>query len=337
MLVAFLGRAVLRHGETPASREAGPPDDAAHEPDLRSALAVADAVLVEGYLLYPYRRSSGKNRVRWQFGVLLPPAWADAHGLVDESVAGSAESWWQQTECLLEPGGAGRLRLRLRFLHVQRRTLARRLRAGDASRGVANVPVDELRVGGRVELAFDEAVPRDIDLDVALDDLLGQGFAVELGVPGGEDVEDVVADGSVAGRVVRRRLPLAVTVRLRAERAATASPLLRLRVRVENAGDAEADADRDEALRSAMIATHLLLKARPGRFLSLLDPPAWAAEAARACRNVHTFPVLAGEDRAPTSSCPRRSSSRTTRGSPRRAPATCTTPARSTRSSRCAR
>lgn len=26
--------------------------------------AVADAVLYEGYLLYPYRRSSGKNRVR---------------------------------------------------------------------------------------------------------------------------------------------------------------------------------------------------------------------------------------------------------------------------------
>ena len=34
--------------------------------------AVADAVLYEGYLLYPYRRSSAKNRVRWQFGVLFP-------------------------------------------------------------------------------------------------------------------------------------------------------------------------------------------------------------------------------------------------------------------------
>jgi len=39
-----------------------------------SARAVADAVLYEGYLLYPYRRSSGKNRVRWQFGVLAPRA-----------------------------------------------------------------------------------------------------------------------------------------------------------------------------------------------------------------------------------------------------------------------
>jgi hypothetical protein len=38
------------------------------------ARAVADSVLYEGYLLYPYRRSSAKNRVRWQFGVLLPRA-----------------------------------------------------------------------------------------------------------------------------------------------------------------------------------------------------------------------------------------------------------------------
>ena len=31
-----------------------------------------------------------------------------------------------------------------------------------------------------------------------------------------------------------------------------------------------------------------------GAFVSLLEPPDWAAEAARGCRNVHTFPVLAG-------------------------------------------
>ena len=34
--------------------------------------AVADAVLYEGYLLYPYRATSGKNQLRWQFGVLGP-------------------------------------------------------------------------------------------------------------------------------------------------------------------------------------------------------------------------------------------------------------------------
>src|SRR5690348_5913716 len=58
-----------------------------------SARAVADAVLYEGYLLYPYRRSSPKNRVRWQFGVLAPRSWIEARGAAAESVAGSADTW----------------------------------------------------------------------------------------------------------------------------------------------------------------------------------------------------------------------------------------------------
>lgn len=36
------------------------------------ARSVADAVLYEGYLLYPYRATSRKNQSRWQFGVLGP-------------------------------------------------------------------------------------------------------------------------------------------------------------------------------------------------------------------------------------------------------------------------
>ena len=54
------------------------------------ACAVADSVLYEGYLLYPYRKSSAKNRVRWQFGVLLPRAWVEARGSSTATVAGSA-------------------------------------------------------------------------------------------------------------------------------------------------------------------------------------------------------------------------------------------------------
>ena len=42
------------------------------------ARTIADAVLYEGYLLYPYRATSRKNQSRWQFGVLGPPGAADA-------------------------------------------------------------------------------------------------------------------------------------------------------------------------------------------------------------------------------------------------------------------
>jgi hypothetical protein len=70
---------------------------------------IADAVLFEGYLLYPYRASAAKNVMRWQFGVLAPRSPRDEDG----------EPWFSQTECLLEAGPGGRLALRVRFLRPQ--------------------------------------------------------------------------------------------------------------------------------------------------------------------------------------------------------------------------
>ncbi|MFE6993914.1 hypothetical protein ACFVFN_38175, partial [Streptomyces pharetrae] len=83
--------------------------------DFGQLSAVADAVLYEGYLLYPYRRSSPKNRVRWQFGVLFPRDWVEREGPVTPGVSGSADSWYQQTECLLrvrQPQAVVRVRVR---------------------------------------------------------------------------------------------------------------------------------------------------------------------------------------------------------------------------------
>src|SRR5262245_58223004 len=108
---------------------------------FQAVRTVADAILYEGYLLYPYRRSSGKNRSRWQFGVLLPAVWAKAHGLLDAGVAGSAESWWQRTECLLQAGDGGEIRLWMRFLQSQRKSVEARLSGGGWR------PVDRLEVG----------------------------------------------------------------------------------------------------------------------------------------------------------------------------------------------
>jgi hypothetical protein len=69
---------------------------------------VADAVLYEGYVLYPYRASSAKNRFRWQFGVIAPRAPHD-----------DGEPWFAQTECLVDPAAAPRLSIRIRFLSVR--------------------------------------------------------------------------------------------------------------------------------------------------------------------------------------------------------------------------
>jgi hypothetical protein len=40
---------------------------------------IADAVLYEGYMLWPYRRSSTKNQQRWTFGGVFPPVHAREH------------------------------------------------------------------------------------------------------------------------------------------------------------------------------------------------------------------------------------------------------------------
>jgi len=255
-------------------------------PECASARSVADAVLYEGYLLYPYCRSSGKNRVRWQFGVLAPRAWTEARGPVRESVAGSADAWRQRTECLLEAGASARLRVQVRFLLVQRRSVQRRGADG------AFVEVDELEVAGERHLTFDEAVPHEVEVTVELGALAGRAHTELRTLVGAEETEPL-ADA----RIVRTRAPVSARLRLSISEAPAPFALHLLRVEIENAvTDQPVDAPRAEVLRRCLVATHCLLSVRGGEFVSLLDPPAWAAAAARRCTNVHTFPVLAGED-----------------------------------------
>jgi hypothetical protein len=40
---------------------------------------LADAVMYEGYMLWPYRPSALKNQRRWTFGCVFPPAWNALH------------------------------------------------------------------------------------------------------------------------------------------------------------------------------------------------------------------------------------------------------------------
>lgn len=249
--------------------------------------AVADAVLYEGYLLYPYRRSSSKNRVRWQFGVLFPRDWVEADGPVVPGVSGSADSWYQRTECLLRvrrPDAS--VRLRLRYLQMQRKQVEEGGPDGD-HRAVESLRTDD----GAVHLTFDEAVPREVDVAVPLDDLLQGEHSVAVGAVAGVDVEPLPGD---AGRVVRRREEVRASVGVAAER--LSQDLCRLRVRTTNTGTAPDPATaRDEALRRALIATHTLIGGEGVEFVSLIDPPTELRAHAGTCRNAFTFPVLGGE------------------------------------------
>jgi hypothetical protein len=94
---------------------------------------------------------------------------------------------------------------------------------------------------------------------------------------------------------VRESCPVVAALRLEVEPAAAPFRLHRLRCVLENTS-AAVPASRPEALRSSLVAAHTLFAVRGGRFVSLLEPPLWATEAAAACDNVHTFPVLCGRD-----------------------------------------
>jgi hypothetical protein len=260
----------------PASR----PSSTSEAPGLDAVLdeiaAVADAVLFEGYLLYPYRASAQKNRLRWQFGVLTPAA--------DES-----EPTRNRTECLLEPARDGRTRLhvRLRCLQLQARTPC----TPDGA------PVPELVVDGQRHLRFEEGVPRHVDAVLDLDTVLREPVTLPILLPGAREAEEIRdAAGTVAGRLLRECWP--VSARLVVSASDVAGPYLvhRLRLVVENDGAGTPGAPREEVLRTSLIAAHTLIAARGGTFLSLTDPPQWAELATKECVNEHTWPVLAGPD-----------------------------------------
>jgi hypothetical protein len=254
------------------------PDHLAH------ATQVANAVLYEGYLLYPYRQSAQKNRSRFQFGVLMPPAYRD----VDD-----CEPSVSQTECLLECPDDARVEVLVRFLHFQRRTVQRIAPdTGEAS------DVDALWVNGTEYTSWDEAVEREERLDARVGDLLDTGTELLFRVGEGEKIEGLAGPREErAGQLVRRWERLDAAIRVRAERVAGPYGALRLQVRVENRSQPRAPLRcRDDGLRYSLIAAHLLMAVQDGVFLSLTDPPEWAAAEAAACRNVGTWPVLAGPD-----------------------------------------
>jgi hypothetical protein len=242
------------------------------------ARAVADAVLYEGYVLYPYRASARKNQVRWQFGVLAPRAWSEA---------GGCEPCWMQTEILLEPGAGAVLDGTLRFLQAQRRLIEEAVDGGFRS-------VERLDVDGRLWTSWDEGVEREIALTVAADGTTA--ITVPFAFPGEGETEPIVAsDGRVVGRVARERMPIAGAVAIQTERLARQPSLVRARLTVRNLSPCDAPAAaRDQALGSFLVGTHLLLAMSRGQFVSLLDPPAPAREAAAQCENVRTWPVLIG-------------------------------------------
>lgn len=240
------------------------------------ARAVADAVLYEGYVLYPYRASARKNQLRWQFGVLVPPAFSAVDGSERSAV---------RTECLLAPGTSPRLTVRMRCLQVQHRSVEV---VGDPNRLPAPV------------VPWDEAVEQVVDLPVQALSPLVTASRVEQFRFSPADESELVPDpeGDVIAHIVRRREPVNGRVVVDIAPADDFSGLLKVTVTVENQTDPVVvnGGGRDAMLRRSLVAVHTMLAVDDGCFVSLLDPPAHAGVAVRRCDNDGAFPVLVGPD-----------------------------------------
>jgi hypothetical protein len=127
---------------------------------------VAKAVLYEGYVLYPYRPSSVKNRQRWTLGSLYPESFCRSRN--------GSDAWKIQAECLVDGDGSTSVDVNVRFLQlvapgpgsshgddwreaVERQVLAIDLNVGDLvdhprSIGFAFPGAEDANVQGSVEI-----------------------------------------------------------------------------------------------------------------------------------------------------------------------------------------
>lgn len=177
-----------------------------------AAEKIANAVLYEGYLLYPYRKSAIKNQQRWHFGTLEP---------------GGGEGSRMQTQGLAVGSGCTALDVKVRFLQ------------GEEEREVLLRVATLDRAPVRHEIRF-------------------------APIEGEVEIESERLDENA----------------------------YRFTVRIANL---TARSEGEPGLR-AMLSVHTLLGIEHGQFISLLDPPEEYRTAAAACRNIGTWPVLAGAE-----------------------------------------
>jgi hypothetical protein len=222
---------------------------------FESVQNIADAVLFEGYILYPYRASSTKNRQRWNFGTLYPREFAQAQR--------PEESWSLHSEMMLEGSATSALDLRIRFLQL----------------------VPQAADDGQ---EWDQGMVRNWTLrGLALSDIL-RGVTCQL------NAEDLATEGEFAADVPAPAQELSAMLEVHAEELSGAyrlSVTLANQTRLPCAGIGSRRAAQHGAFNSA----HLLLQTENGAFVSLLDPPAALVSAASACHNGGVFPVLVGE------------------------------------------
>ena len=257
--------------------------------------SIANAVLYEGYMLYPYRPSALKNRQRWNFGVVYPKSYGE--------IQKGSDACFMQTQCLVRGDESAAVDIRVRFLQAVWRRIGKPANP-IASLAGASEPeveiVESLELGNKTLQSWQEAIERDVTIpSVRLGDLLTGPASQTFSFPAARDFESVKDDaGSVAAFIIRTRDVISGCVEISAT--GRAEGLFELTVLISNITSVEnvQSFSREEMLMKSLLSAHTVLGVAGGQFASLIDPPPEFQEIAAKCKNVGTWPVLVGDEHA---------------------------------------
>ena len=253
---------------------------------------IANAVLYEGYMLYPYRASSVKNRQRFNWGALAPESYSAAQK--------GTEAFEMQTECLLRGDENTTFDVKVRFLHLVSREI------GELETPFDELPTDSepdfhfvetLDVGGQLYHSWQEAIEREVDLPTL--HLRENSEIKKFSFPTTRMLEPLRDEsGKIVGVIVRKQQEIVGEIEtiISRQSASSGGKIYKLTVRVKNETPFEnaETKTREEALTHSTVSTHTILSATDGEFISLLEPPDELSEAVAALENIKTYPVLAG-------------------------------------------
>jgi hydrogenase maturation protease len=253
---------------------------------------IVKAVLYEG-LLYPYRPSAVKNRQRFNFGVVYPRACCDAKNSGDASA--------MQTECLVAGNEKTECLVRVRFLRMVDRSIARLTSACDEHLWVEPEKlerVERLETNGQIFQPWQEAAEETIGVPgFAISNLVLQPMKWPFRSCAKQEREPIRDEtGEIVGVIERSKANLEGVIELKA--GMVAPDIFKLTVIITNQTCVQSSrqADRELALSQALVSAHTILEVSDGEFISLVDPPERHRDLVRDCQNVGTWPVLVGEE-----------------------------------------
>jgi hypothetical protein len=258
--------------------------------------AIAKAVLYEGYMLYPYRPSSVKNRQRFNFGVLYPRPYSEAQAGTD--------AWSLQTECLVHADSIPAIEVRVRFLKLVERNEHAFVEPGLAEGTQAADSACSFQPS-RLSPPWQEAIEREVCVPARnLDELAASSLQWQFAFPTKDETELLRdASGAIAKVIDRKQESVQGVIEIKAERAA--DRIFKVRVVVKNLTPFEetqldrvttGEIKRNSALMRSLVSAHTLLGVLNGQFVSLLEPPEGLKDLATSCQNIGTWPVLVGAE-----------------------------------------